>query len=157
MARALQTWSPFRELERFRRDFDEMFDRVFGSSGERAGLSELTGPALESYVEGDKMVIRADLPGVDPDNVEVTVTGNTLRLRAIRRQRSEDKRRDFMHREVAYGSIERSLTLPAGVRTEEIKASYHNGVLELTMPMPTELTPRKVPVTIEATGKNEKS
>ncbi|HLH77856.1 MAG TPA: Hsp20/alpha crystallin family protein [Candidatus Binataceae bacterium] len=147
MARAIQGWSPFRELDRFRRDFDDVFNRFFGSAG--APAAEFIGaPAIESFVENDKMVIRADLPGIDPKDVEVSVTGNTLTLRGSRESRQEDKERDFLHREISYGSFERSLTLPNGIKTEDIKANYHNGVLELTVPMPKELTSRKVPIQV---------
>ena len=153
MARAIQTWSPFRELDRFRRDFDDVFNRFFGSAG--AARSEYIGaPAIESFVENDQMIIRADLPGIDPKDVEVSVTGNTLTLRGSRESRSEDKERDFLHREVTYGSFERSVTLPNGIKTEDIKANYHNGVLELTVPMPKELTSRKVPIQVGEAGRS---
>lgn len=161
MAKALQTWSPFRELERFQRDFDEMFVRVFGvGASSPSFLAGTSAPPLETYVEGDKMIIRADLPGIDPNDVEVTVTGSTLTLRASRQRRAGDKDREFMHREVSYGGIERSLPLPAGVKPEDVKASYRNGVLELTVQMPREMAPRKVPIEVEGgtakrLGKNE--
>ncbi len=143
MAWELQAWSPFRELERFRRDFDELFDRFFGSA-----QPALTRPAIESYVEDDRLVVRADLPGVDPKDVEVTVTGNILTIRGSRKSEKETKNRDYLHREVSYGTFERSLTLPEGVKAEEVKASFQNGVLELSIPVPQRLAARKIPVEI---------
>ncbi|MGO9061131.1 MAG: Hsp20/alpha crystallin family protein [Candidatus Binataceae bacterium] len=151
MAKELQQWSPFRELERFRRDFDDLFDRFFGGSVS-APWSPANAPKIESYIEDDKMVVRADLPGIDPKDVEVSVTGETLTLRATRQAREENKGRDFRHREVSYGSFERTLTLPKGVKTEDIRAAYQNGVLELTIPVPKEAATRKVPIEVE-TGK----
>jgi HSP20 family protein len=143
MARELQVWSPMRELERFRREFDDMFARFLG--GRETALS---GPPIESFVDGDRLIVRADLPGVDPKDVEVTVTGNILTLKGTRRYEHESKERDFIHREVSYGSFERSLTLPEGIKAEQVKASYRNGVLELTVPMPQSMAARKVPVEI---------
>ena len=151
MAKDLQQWSPFRELERFRRDFDDLFDRFFGGGVSAAGLSA-SAPKIESFMEDGKMIVRADLPGIDPKDVEVSVTGETLTLRATRQAREENKGRDFRHREVSYGSFERTLTLPKGVKTEDIRAAYQNGVLELTIPVPKEAATRKVPIEVE-TGK----
>jgi HSP20 family protein len=150
MADVLQTWSPFRQLERFRKEMDDLFDRFTGGEGDRAPwFPTSSSPALESFVEGDKMIIRADLPGIEPNDVEVTVSGDTLTLRGSRQAKFENKGRDYLHREVSYGSFERSITLPEGVKSDDVKASYRNGVLELTMPVPKELSPRKVPIEIE--------
>jgi len=151
MARgALSLWSPLREMERMRRGFDDLFDRLLGDEALAPWRPGLTVPAVESYIEGDKLVVRADLPGIDPKDVEVTVTGNTLTIKGSREQKREEKGRDFIHRELSYGAFERSLTLPQGVKADAIKASYQNGVLELTMPAPKELSAHKVPIKIEA-------
>ena len=153
MAKDFQQWSPFRELERFRRDFDDLFDRFFGGSVS-APWSPATAPKIESYTEDDKMIVRADLPGIDPKDVEVSVTGETLTLRATRQAREENKDRDFRHREVSYGSFERTLALPKGVKTEDIRAAYQNGVLELTIPIPKEAATRKVTIEVEGGKQN---
>jgi HSP20 family protein len=144
MANEPQAWSPFRELDRFRRDFDDLFDRFLG--GRLSRQSSGGEPALESYVANGKLIVRADLPGIDPKDVEITATGDQLTIRGKREQQSEEKGRDFIHREVAYGSFERIVKLPSGVNPDEIKASYNNGVLELTVPLPEQSQTRKVPV-----------
>jgi HSP20 family protein len=148
MAKEPQTWSPFRELDRFRRDFDDLFDRVLG--GRLSRQSPPNGPALESYVDSGKLVVRADLPGIDPKDVEITATGDQLTIRGKREQQREERGRDFIHREVTYGAFERVVKLPGGVNPDQIKASYNNGVLELTVPLPEQSRTRKVP--IEAIG-----
>jgi HSP20 family protein len=144
MANEPQTWSPFRELDRFRRDFDDLFDRFLG--GRLSRQSPRSGPALEAYVDSGRLVVRADLPGIDPKDVEITATGDQLTIRGKREQRHEEKGRDFIHREVAYGSFERVVKLPAGVDPDQIKASYNNGVLELTVPLPEQSQTRRVPI-----------
>jgi HSP20 family protein len=153
MANRIQLWNPFREMEHFRRDFNEVFDRFLGHRklGEKV-RGELE-PAIESYIEGDKLVVRADLPGIDPKNVEITVTGDLLTIKGSREEKREEKERNFVVKEVSYGSFERSITLPPGVKTEDIKASYKEGVLELTAPVPKELAARKVPIQVEAQKK----
>jgi len=81
MANPIQLWKLFREMERFRRDVDDVFDRFlgFGRRGEKEEVE--FEPTIESYVEDDKLVVRADLPGIDPKNVEITVTGDTLTIK----------------------------------------------------------------------------
>jgi HSP20 family protein len=144
MANEPQAWSPLRELDRFRRDFDDLFDRLLGGRFSRQSPGH--GPALESYVDNGKLIVRADLPGIDPKDVEITADGDQLTIRAKREQQREEKGRDFIHREVVYGSFERKLRLPGGVNPDEIKASYQNGVLELSVPLPEQSRTRKVPI-----------
>jgi HSP20 family protein len=150
MANELDRWSSLKELDRFRRDIDDLFDRFLGG---RAGSAFPMGtpfPALESVVENGKLVVRADLPGIDPNQVEVTVTGDMLTLRGKREQRHEAGNGNFIHREVSYGSFERSLKLPAGVKADEIKAAYRNGVLELTIPVTGEAGGRRIQVQVDS-------
>jgi len=149
MANAMRRWDPLREMEHFRRDFDDLFDQVLG--WRRRGEKEIaaTVPAIESYIEGDRMVVRADLPGIDPKDVEITAIGDTLTIKGSREEKREEKDRDFVFKEVSYGSFERSIPLPAGVKAKDIKASYKDGVLELTARAPKELALRKVPVEVE--------
>jgi HSP20 family protein len=144
MANESQSWSPLRELDRVRRDFDDLFDRFLG--GRFTRHPHETAPALESFVSNGKFVVRADLPGVDPKDVEITANGDQLTIRGKRERRHEEQGRDFVHREVSYGTFERVVRLPAGVNPDEINASYNNGVLELTMPLPEQARSRKVPI-----------
>ncbi len=144
MASDTQSWSPFRELDRFRRDFDDVFDRFLGRRFSRQ--EQTPHPPLESYVESGNLVVRADLPGVDPKDVEITASGDQLTIRGKREQKHEEKGRDFMHREVVYGSFERVIKLPGGVNPDQISASYNNGVLELIVPLPEQSHPRRVPI-----------
>jgi HSP20 family protein len=144
MANEPPAWSPFSGFDLFRRDFDDLFDRLLGAQSSRRAPEH--GPALESYVEGGKLVVRADLPGVDPKDVEITASGDQLTIRGKREQQREERGRDFIQREVTYGSFERVVKLPEGVNPEQITASYNNGVLELSVPLPEQSRTRKVPV-----------
>lgn len=147
MANDVQMWSPFRELDRFRRDFDDLFDRFLG--GRMTREPRAAAPSIESYVEDGKLIVRADLPGIDPKDVEITAAGDQLLIRGKRERRDEQKRGEFIHREVSYGSFERTIKLPEGVKPDDIKAAYNNGVLELTVPLPEQAKTRKVPIQVE--------
>jgi HSP20 family protein len=147
-----EAWSPFRELSRIRRRFDELLEDMMGEreAAFEELVPELHKPRLESFIEDGKLIIRADLPGIDPKDIEVSVTDSELRIRGSREEKKEVKKRDVFHREVRYGSFERVLTLPEGVKAEDLKASYHDGVLELTAPVPKELGRKEVKVQVEA-------
>jgi HSP20 family protein len=99
---------------------------------------------VEEYQEGERRIIRADLPGVDPrKDIALTVENGRLRLRGQRRAEEHDRYRT----EIRYGSFERMLTLPADTEPEDITAEYVNGVLTVSMPAATQTTPQEIPVT----------
>src|SRR6266851_2288528 len=101
MNKALEVWSPMlSELNRFHWDVDELFDRWFGGRMGNGTGNGAFNPALESFVADGKLVVRVDLPGIEPKDVEVMVTGKTLTIRGKREQRSEDKGSDWFRREV---------------------------------------------------------
>jgi len=151
MMKALSTWHiPFRILNTSR-DIDEFFS--FGG-WDRAGMSwrlvpiEYV-PQIDSYMDGNTFCIKADLPGVDPKEVELTVKDNQLTLKGERKAEQEQKNGNRLYQEIGYGAFARTFTLPEGVKAEEVQARYHNGVLEVTVPLPGAQLPKKVPVQIE--------
>ena len=146
----LVEWNPFRELEKLRADFDQVLERFHSPSwlSTELNVGELR-PRIESFVEEGTLIIRADMPGIDAKNIEVNVTGNMLHLSAKREDKKETKKRDFIRREVHYGSYEYSTSLPEGIKAEDIKASYRDGVLELSAPIPKELAPKDVKISVE--------
>ena len=148
--RALTPWRPFGELSTLHRDIDDLFARFFGEE-ERGWLRPFemgTVPVVESFLRGHELVVRADLPGIDPKNVELAVEDDRLMIKGERKKVEEKKRANEFYREVSYGRFERSVALPAGVDPETVKAEYHGGVLEITMKAPTEVVSKKVPITV---------
>ncbi len=154
VGRELIPWrTPFNALNSLQREMSELVTRFFGE-GEQAGApwtSMGAGyvPQIESRVQDQTLYVKADLPGIDPQDVEVTVEGNCLTLRGERKTEHEGKDGNYVHREVHYGSFARSVPLPEGVKAEDVKATYGNGVLELAIPLPASLVPKKVPIAVE--------
>lgn len=105
---------------------------------------------LEEFVEDNACVIRAEMPGLDPDkDVEVSISEGVLTLKAHREERKEDKLPDEYRSEFNYGRFVRRIRLPEGITDAEVKASYKDGILEVRIPMPpaaVEPTPTKVPI-----------
>jgi HSP20 family protein len=93
---------------------------------------------VEEYPEGNEFVVRAEMPGIDPDkDVELQVSDHTLRIRAERKEekRTEDKEKGHFHSEFRYGSFARALALPSGATADDVKATYKDGILEVRIPV----------------------
>ncbi len=137
-------WRPFRELERWARRFPSFFEEW--PSFER----EEYFPVLESFVKNGNLVVRVDVPGVDPKDIDVSVVGNVLTIKGERKEEKEVKTEDYIRREASYGAFERRMTLPEGANTEKVTANFKNGVVEITMPVAKAVEGKKVPVQIES-------
>jgi len=138
------------DLFDIRRDFDQIFNRFLSrpSTQEEQSLNFGFAPPVETFIDkdGKKFHCQVELPGVDPKDVNVQVLGNTLMINGERTNSRETNDRDFYHREISYGSFQRSLTLPQGVDIERLSADYRNGVLEITAPIAANALPKKIEV-----------
>lgn len=95
--------------------------------------------AVEEFTEGNTLVVKAELPGVDPDkDIDITVSGGALHIRAERQEESEESGKHFHRRELRYGSFARTIPLPEGVEDSDIAASYKDGILEIRVSVPPE-------------------
>ena len=110
-------------------------------------------PAVECFTKDKQLIMKVELPGVDPKQVEVMVTGNRLAIKGEKREERKIEEGEYFFREIARGRFERTFELPEGVKKEQVNATYQNGVLEVTVPAPALETARKVPVEIQEAGK----
>ena len=164
----LAKWRPSKELDRFRSEMDDLLERFgfdrdwfarlpFNRDFLHEGESGTLRPAVETRVEDGKFIVRSDLPGVDPKDVDIKVVGDVLTIKGSREEKHEEKKPDFLRREIRYGSYERSIALPDGIKAEDLKATYHDGVLELSAPMPKEAVLKAVKIQVEGPkGNSEK-
>jgi HSP20 family protein len=97
---------------------------------------EAWAPAVEVFQRGDRLIIRADLPGLSKEDLHVEVADDTVTIRGERRQEHEERRDNYFHSERSYGSFFRKILLPDGVQAEKAEASFRDRVLEITMPAP---------------------
>jgi HSP20 family protein len=145
---AIVRWEPFRDLlttqDRFNRLFNETFSNVFGSGEGRVGWN----PAVDIYETDHDLVFKAELPGVDPKDVDVRVEDGTLYLKGERKQASEVKEGSYHRVERSYGSFTRTFALPNSVNLENIKADYKDGVLTLTMAKREEAKPKTIKISV---------
>jgi HSP20 family protein len=150
---AIVRWEPFRDLvglqERMNRLFDESF-RGLGRSGSEDdwALGGSWAPAVDIYHQDGNIVLKAEVPGMDPKDVEIRVENNVLTLRGERKLDNEVKKESYHRVERAYGTFTRSFTLPNVVDTEKIKADYRDGVLRVTLPTREEAKPKQISISV---------
>jgi len=143
----LRTASPFSLMRRF----SDQMDRLFGDFGLAGGLASGVGrefgrladlegsqwlPQVEAFEREGKLIVRADLPGLTKDNINVDITDDAIKIRGERAVEKEENEEGYYRSERSYGRFYREIPLPIGVNREEAKATFHNGVLEITMPAP---------------------
>lgn len=123
------------------RSWTEQMERFFnsfglGAPGNRMGDWNMWSPQIETLQRGDQFIVRADLPGLNREDVNVEVTDDAVIIRGERRDEFQDEREGYFRSERSYGSFYRAVPIPAGAITEDVNASFKDGVLEITMPAP---------------------
>ena len=147
---AVVRWEPFRDLLTLQDRMNRMFDESYRgrTSDEDWALGGSWAPAVDIYEHEGNIVLTAELPGVDPREVDIRVENNVLTLRGERRWSDEIKRESYHRVERAYGSFTRSFTLPNVVDTEKIKADYKDGMLKLILPKKEEAKPKQISINV---------
>jgi HSP20 family protein len=130
MPGALTRWEPFAELGELRSRLDRMFGEL-ADGGERGWM-----PAIDVERENGNLVVRADVPGIKPEEVKIEVQDEILTVSGRHQEDKETKDKHYLRRERRLGSFSRSMTLPTGVDPNQIKAKTHDGVVEVTIPLP---------------------
>jgi HSP20 family protein len=140
MAGTLTRWDPFGELSELRARFDRMFDQF-------DGRERVWTPAIDVERDDGNLVIHADLPGIKPEEVRIDVEDDILTVSGEHQESKEEKDKNYVRRERRYGSFCRSMALPAGVDATKIEAKTHDGVVEVTIPLPKEAKKEAVTIT----------
>ncbi|HEX8975458.1 MAG TPA: Hsp20/alpha crystallin family protein [Solirubrobacteraceae bacterium] len=141
MAGNIRRWDPFAELAELRPRLDRVF-REMTDDRDRDWM-----PAIDVVRDNGNLVVRADIPGIKPEEVKIEVEDDLLTVSGHHEERKEEKDRQYVRRERRYGAFSRSLTLPAGVDAKKIKAETHDGVVEVTIPLPKDEKSEKVTIT----------
>ncbi len=145
----MKSWDPFDELREMQRGMDRLFDRFFGRVGrDLKPLERIAAwmPSIESYIKEGHLVFKVELPGVDPKDLDVSVLDRELVIKGERKTEKGAKEEDYIYREIGYGSFERRFLLPEGVKTEDLKAKYTNGILEIVVPVPATAKAHKIEI-----------
>lgn len=144
---SLIRWDPFDDLASLRESMDKLFEDLI-TRAPRGQVMTAWQPAVEVFETESDVVVRAELPGVDPKQVDITATDDAITIKGEARAEQEDKGRNYVRRELRYASFVRTLALPDGVRGDQAKASFKNGILEIRVPKGERAKPKSVKVEI---------
>lgn len=144
---SLIRWDPFDDLVSLRESMDKLFEDFFTRRprGQSLAAWQL---ALEVFETDGDVVVHAELPGVDPKQVEITATDDAITIKGESRTEQEEQGRHYVRRELRYGAFMRTVPLPAGVRGDQAKASFKNGILEIRVPKSERAKPKTVKVEV---------
>jgi len=155
----LMRWDPYREFATMRNLMDRVFEDTFGPVQALRGDVGAMSLALDVAEKEDGFVVKASVPGINPDDLDISLTNDVLTIRGETKADTEINEETYHLRERRVGSFMRSVTLPVPVQTDQVDAAYDNGVLTLTLPKAEELRPKKIAInangqkTIEAKQK----
>ena len=142
----LVQYRPRHEMMTLRDAMDQLFDEAFTSP---FGMMELSMPAIDLYQTNDEVVVKATLPGMAPEDVEISVTGETLTLKGETKQMEEKDDAAYLIREQRYGRFERSLVLPTEVQSDKAKAEFESGILTISLPKAEQVRPKTIAVKVK--------
>jgi HSP20 family protein len=139
-------WDPSRDLMSLRQAMDKLLEesviRPSGFTFEFGGGSI----PIDMYQTEKDIIVKAPFPGVKPEEVDISITGDVLTIKAERKEEAETKDKDYIRKENRYGLVSRSVTLPVEVQAEKAEANFENGVLNLTLPKAEVVKPRQIKV-----------
>jgi HSP20 family protein len=154
MEMALVRWDPTRELDSLQSDMNRLFDGFFGARPGN-GVARRWIPAMDLVESEDHLVLRADLPGMSEDDLDIEIKDGVLTISGERKDKHEATNEGFYRVERAFGRFSRSLSLPDRIDADRVEASFDRGVLEVRIPKPEESKPHRVAIgtgTVEGSG-----
>jgi HSP20 family protein len=142
-------WEPFREISRLRREIDRLWEDIFGPSRRIfEPLAETWEPAIDVAETAEKITVKAEVPGIEPKDIDISLVGDTLTIKGEKKAEREEKGESYHLVERSYGSFMRSIRMPAPVDPDKIEAHYKNGVLTIICPKKEEVKPKAIEVKV---------
>ncbi|MDP2972769.1 MAG: Hsp20/alpha crystallin family protein [Deltaproteobacteria bacterium] len=150
MAWELTPWRPFRDMERMRREMGRLWDSFFEERPRRK-VEEVGEwlPSLDVSETKNELVVKAELPGMDPKEIDISLSEGVLTIKDERKQEKEEKEENYHLIERSFGSFSRSIRLPRDVQGDKISASYKNGLLKVTLPKSEEAKKKEIKIKVE--------
>ncbi len=146
MAKNLMRWDPFREIASLREDMDRLFDSFFGRPLDLERREGIWSPLIDIEENDSEVMVKVEVPGMSKEDIKVSVTDNALTISGERKHESEEKGKTFHRIERAYGKFYRTISLPAEVNHDKVKASYKEGVLTITLPKAETSQSKEIPI-----------
>jgi len=142
----LMRWRPFEEMMSLRREMERLLDEVFERQPARG---EEFYPLADISETENEFVVKMELPGIKPEEVEITLNGDTLTIRGEKKEEERSEKENYLRLERRYGAFQRSFTLGVPVKGDEVKATYKDGILEVRVPKAEEAKPKPIKIKVE--------
>ena len=139
-------WEPAREMMTLRDAMDRLFDDAFTRPLRMYDGGQMSVPAVDMYQTDNEVVVKAAIPGVKTDDVQINVTGEVLTIKGETREKEETKDKAYHIREQRWGMFERTVALPTDVVADKAKAEFENGILTITLPKAEEVKPKTITI-----------
>lgn len=149
-------WQPLSDLVSLRDSMDRLFEDSFANAWNTNSAKGRLEPNLDVYETDDELVVKAALPGIKPEDVDITLTGDVLTIRGETKDESEVKEKNYLYRERRFGSFSRTLTLPSNLQYDKADAKFENGVLTLSIPKSEAIKPKTIKVTPVVNSQSKK-
>jgi len=146
MSDGLVRWEPFRDLVSLRDAMDRLFAESFVRPGAAFPLLGAEGPAVDMYQTKDDIVVKAAIPGIKPEDIDISVTGDTLIIKGELKQEEKIEEANYLRQERTYGQFQREFSLPTQVNADKAKADFEHGVLTLRLPKAEAVKPKSITV-----------
>ncbi len=145
----LVTWKPFGELSSFRKEMDNLFKKFFGDMPLIGSTREGWAPSVDVMENDDRIVVKAELPGLEAGDIDVSITGDVLTIKGEKKTEEKKEEEKYHYSERYYGLFERSFRLPVAVKTDRIEAAFEKGLLTVTLPKQEEAKAKAVKIDIK--------
>lgn len=142
----LTRWEPMRDMVTLRDAMDRLFDEAFTRPWFSDGGRGMSMPAVDMYQTDDDVIVKVAVPGMKPEDVQISVTGDMLTIKGETKEETDNKEKAYHIREQRWGSFERVITLPSAVRSDKAQAEFDNGILNITLPKAEEVKPKTISV-----------
>ena len=144
----LAPWRPFRSLMSLQDEMNRIFDEFWGR---RKGLEleKFITPCVDMEETDKEIVVRAEMPGIDPKEINLSISGNNLVIKGERKQEKEERKKNYHIMECSYGSFYRSIPLPVDVDESKISAEYKKGILTVTLPKSEKVLPKQIKIEVK--------
>lgn len=145
----LSPWKPFGELSPFRKEMDRLWNRFLGETPFARTFNEMWSPSVDISETKDDFVVKAELPGLEAKDVNVSISGNVLTIKGEKKAEEEEKDEHYHRVERYSGSFQRAFQLPSGVKADKVEANFDKGVLKVTLPKVEEAKKKEIEVKVK--------
>lgn len=142
-------WDPFADMATLRDQVNRLFEQNISRFTNEPASMEMWAPRVDILESEEALTLRAELPGISPEDLDIQITGDTLTLKGERKAQRTEKGQQFIRVERTYGAFQRSFSLGVPVKQQEVKAQYRDGILDITLPKAEEARPKQIKVKID--------